>query len=508
MVDKLPPMNLPGPSVPYMRAIEKMLLDLENRAVRAEQNLTNIRSSASANGTSLDLANTRLNNLDRTVNLVPLAPTNVIASQVWDWDDLKNATSTMLIAWDTVTKSGSGDDVNVVTYEVWLRAEGQDKPQRAIAVGDKAAIITRLKPNTNFYASVNAVTASGVAGGLSNEIFVAAPSPLAPLDPPTAPELTTGYGVVAVHWDGRLSNADPLPYHFDFVRLYVAASATGPWTPAGPVFRDAGSTVVGPFDVDSHQYFKFVAYDRMGGHSPDSTVSDIVVAGVDLGTLDADLTQLRADLNANQSALDAAQDDIDLALNGPLSGTRLIAGSVVAGALLAGTITSNEIGAGTITANNIGAGQITAENIGAGQIQAKHLAADSVEANKIKAGVIQASHLSPSVGGSIDISANNSVNILAGNIDAANSAINGVGGTVDAMSTYYQFGANGATITSPDSVFAVGIRSDRIDMLERGVAVSSWNAGQLLVNSFVGNEVILGNHKLEKYGTGTVVRAI
>lgn len=474
MVDKLPPMNLPGPAVPYMRAIEKKLMEVANQVLRTDQNLSNIRANAKQGGTAFDLAMTRLNNLDRTVTEIPLAPSGIVASQHWAWDALKHASSTMNVSWDAVTKSGTGADVSVVTYEVWLREANQSRTQRALAVSDLAAVVTGLKPATGYYVSVSGVTASGTVGGLSNEVYVAPPAALVPLTPPTAPALVSDFGVVVVAWDGLLTGPNPIPDHFDYVAVLMSDAATGPWAPVGPILRTAGSVSIADAPVDSTRYFKLVAYDRLGGNSPDSTVVSILVKGVDLGTLGADLDQLQTDLDA-------------LATN-PIDGSRVTDGSILS--------------------PKIGAGQVTALNIGAGQIRANHLAADAVEANSIKAGAIQANHLSPSVGQQIDISANNSVNILVGSINDAAADIDNVNGTVEQMTTYYQFGPTGATITTPSSPFAVGIRNDRIDMLQQGVAVSSWNAGQMFVSSFVGDEVVLGNHKLEKYGTGTVVRAI
>lgn len=508
MADKLPPMNLPGPAIPYMRALEKMLTDVQNQQTRTSESLTNIRTSAMRAGSAVDLASARLGDLSRTVTEIPLSPTGVQGTQRWDWDLQGHASSAMDVSWDIVTSSGTGAKVNVTTYQVWVREQNTTNLQRVLAVGALSATVTGLKVNTGYYVSISAVTASGTMGGLSTEVYVAPPAPMQKLTPPTPPGLASDYGVVAVAWDGLLTGPDAIPSYFAYVRAFISENTTGPWSPVGPSFTHAGSTTVADLPVDSTRYFKFVAYDRVGGNSDDSTVTSIVVKGVDLGTLNTDISNLQTQLDANDAALATAQGNINTALTGPVDGVRLVAGSVTTGAVAAGSITSAQIAAGTITASNIGAGQITALNIGAGQVQANHIAAGSIDANKIAAGAIQVSHLSPSVGGSIDISANNSINMLVGNINDQANDIDSVSGTVDTMSTYYQFGPDGATITAPNSPFAVGIRNDRIDMLQQGVAVSSWNAGQMFVNSFVGTEVVLGNHKIEKYGTGTVVRSL
>jgi hypothetical protein len=43
-------------------------------------------------------------------------------------------------------------------------------------------------------------------------------------------------------------------------------------------------------------------------------------------------------------------------------------------------------------------------------------------------------------------------------------------------------------------------------MLENGIVVSYWNAGQMYVTQLVAEKLTMGNHQIEKYGTGTVVR--
>ena len=85
----------------------------------------------------------------------------------------------------------------------------------------------------------------------------------------------------------------------------------------------------------------------------------------------------------------------------------------------------------------------------------------------------------------------------------ANTASN-----LEEMQTFYSFGPDGAEISSPGSAHALALRNDSIAMLESGQVVSYWNAGTMYVTSLVGESVVLGNHQIVKYGTGTVVRAL
>jgi ribosome-associated protein YbcJ (S4-like RNA binding protein) len=40
------------------------------------------------------------------------------------------------------------------------------------------------------------------------------------------------------------------------------------------------------------------------------------------------------------------------------------------------------------------------------------------------------------------------------------------------------------------------------------VPVSLWDGGQMIVKSFVGEEVVLANHKIETRGARTIVRSM
>lgn len=186
----------------------------------------------------------------------------------------------------------------------------------------------------------------------------------------------------------------------------------------------------------------------------------------------------------------------------------IVDGAIVAGKLAAGSVVAGKIAADAVVAANIQAGAITAGKIAVGVVTALELSAGSVTADKVAAGSITALKLSAEVGKNLDISSNNAVTIIAGNISTVTNAQNATAASLQSMQTYYTFGPSGAIVSTPSSPFAVRIANDRIEMLQLGNPVSYWTAGQMFVNSLVGTEVILGNHKLEKYTTGTVVRAL
>lgn len=199
-------------------------------------------------------------------------------------------------------------------------------------------------------------------------------------------------------------------------------------------------------------------------------------------------------------------DDVSVYLMS--DGQLIVDGAITAEKIGAQQVTADKMAAGSIAAGAIQSGAVTTDKLAAGSVTANELAVGSVNANHIVAGAIQVSHLSPSVGSSIDISANSSVNILINRADTTDANLANTNGTLNQLTTYYSFGPDGAIIGKSDSAFKLALKNDRIEISENGVVVSYWDSGRMVVPSFVGEEVVLGNHKLEKYSTGTVVRAI
>jgi hypothetical protein len=188
----------------------------------------------------------------------------------------------------------------------------------------------------------------------------------------------------------------------------------------------------------------------------------------------------------------------ELLVDGTITGSKIAANAITAAQMQANSISSEVIAAGAVTAEKLAVGAVTAEAISSGTIQSNHIAAGS----------IQVSHLEAGIGGALDISANDSITLAVGMATDAQATANAASSDVEDMRTVYDFGATGATISSPNTPFSLALMADRIEMQANGAAVSTWTAGQMTVESFVGTEVVLGNHKIEKYGTGTVVRAL
>lgn len=196
----------------------------------------------------------------------------------------------------------------------------------------------------------------------------------------------------------------------------------------------------------------------------------------------------------------------------------------------------------------MGAGQLLVDGI----IQGRHVAANTIEGESMKIGTIAVDRLEPNAGASLDLAANGSINFLVGTTEAQAQAIaaqqaaldenaaqtssaqatanaaaatanaasttaNGLQAGIEqtssdlaALGTTYRFTPTGAFIGAPGSPYEFVIQSNGAEIRQNGVATTSWDSGRMIVASIVGQEVVMGNHKLEAddAGTGTVVRKI
>ena len=198
----------------------------------------------------------------------------------------------------------------------------------------------------------------------------------------------------------------------------------------------------------------------------------------------------------------------DLSLRMMVGSGLVVDGSILATHIGAEQVTAGKLAAGSVAAENILAGAVSTVHLAADSVTAEQIAADSITANAISVGAIETYHLSAAVGEELDISSNASVNILVSSVQQVTDDLDSTTATVEEMGTYYQFGIDGAVISSPGDSYQLALNNEGIEIRELGTAVSYWNAGQMFVRSFVGEEVILGNHQIAKYGSDTVVRKL
>lgn len=160
------------------------------------------------------------------------------------------------------------------------------------------------------------------------------------------------------------------------------------------------------------------------GSITDAKIVSLNADVINAGTLSVDRLLLKGPdglfvaINATDEGLTSEQLSQE-EYQSAISGTVLVARSVTADKIAAKSITANEIAAGAIT---------TAE-----------LAAESVDASKIKAGSITTSHVVAGFGQALDISSNQSIQLVVSNVttaqntaNSAQSAATGAQGTANA----------------------------------------------------------------------------
>jgi hypothetical protein len=162
--------------------------------------------------------------------------------------------------------------------------------------------------------------------------------------------------------------------------------------------------------------------------------------------------------------------------------------------------------------------------------------ADKFWANEGNFGKVSVDMVTPNFGANLDISASGSITLLTGNaanaLDAATQAARvaenaGIANGVTAeraaeaaanaaaaisanenLGRYYRFNDTDLRIGQPGAASELSISDTGISFLQNDVPVSLWDGGQMIVKSFVGEEVVLANHKIETRGARTIVRSM
>lgn len=91
---------------------------------------------------------------------------------------------------------------------------------------------------------------------------------------------------------------------------------------------------------------------------------------------------------------------------------------------------------------------------------------------------------------------------------AAQEAAAAAADDIKVTKSVFDFNDDGLDISRPGGVYSLHLDNEGITINEGDVPVSLWNAGQMIVDKFVGTEVVLANHKIESNGTRTIFRSM
>jgi hypothetical protein len=514
--------GLPVAAQPWARRVERFIRDDQTRI---EQLANNGKTAIMVSGNAV------------------LAAANSVAAQLAAAYEMQRIPATLQTADITVTPSTYFDklgrpwgrlDVSIVpsdldldgnplipvAYQVWARVffvdPGLETDDRTTLGYGPSYQMLGTAPSTNvqvnglqvgviYQIRLVAVTSFSVPSAYSDYVTATIPDTLDVMDVPNAPELVTAASVLVATWNGLFGTASPSS-QFRYLYAEVSVAGQGVWQRMGAsLVRGGGSIQISGLTVGTEYDVRFVAVDSLDVSTESSIASTILLSGIQLAELDPELVTVIESAGGGGTSLTSATyspTEEDIGQEGDLWFQRG-AGEIIIGQWLwtEGAWVPQTLSHEVIS--SIDLGSATVGTLDGGLITARTLGAD-----QIVAGTITVNELSPTVGDNLNITANGSINFIAGRLEDITDGAQATSDSLDTMQTFYSFGSEGAVISSPNSPFQLALRPDRIDMLEQGASVSYWNSGQMFVRSFVGEEVVLGNHKLEKIGTGTVVRAL
>lgn len=146
-----------------------------------------------------------------------------------------------------------------------------------------------------------------------------------------------------------------------------------------------------------------------------------------------------------------------------------------------------------------------------GSVGAVQIADGAIVAEKIAAEAITVGHLSADVGKSLDISSNDSVNILVGRVKGAEDGLEATAGTVDDLATYYRFTNAGAVIGQVNDSHQMQLNAEGISLLENGSTIAQWVGQTMYLGAIdVEKSLFIGNHQfqLDETTGHTIVRKV
>jgi hypothetical protein len=423
----------------------------------------------------------------------------------------------------TVTPSDldvDGNPLIPVRYQMWGRVFYPD----ATLDGDRTTIgfgpnyqLLATSPTTNLRADslqcgvqyqlrFTSISSFDVPGVLSDWLDATPPATLDAMDIPNPPTLATGAGVLVITWDGLFGVAQPSS-QFRHTYALVSTSGDANWERKGAALvRGGGSIQVSGLTVGADYDVVLVSVDSLDGETAQSSMETITLLGIEEAQLSPALVStINSAGGGNNITFSLAAPDVDGTSPGDIWFQRDVNQSIISQWSWSGSAwTQQTLNHEVISSIDLGTATV-------GTLNGDYITARTLKANAFEAGTITANELAPTVGDELDISANNAINIIVGRQDDLDATTDDIADSLEATQTRFRYGADGLEVSDPDQSMSLAVRAGRIEILDNGAAVSYWNSGQMFVDSFVGSEVVLGAHKIERRAGApgqTVVRAL
>ena len=131
----------------------------------------------------------------------------------------------------------------------------------------------------------------------------------------------------------------------------------------------------------------------------------------------------------------------------------------------------------------------------------------TLHGNKIIAGTIEASQLVAGIGGQLDISANDSITLIVGQLGTVQDNVDGVVDNLADLRLRYDFDVDGLHIRQPGSPVELLLDNEALEIRESGQATLRAESGRITVSDVVLNRLIFTTHVVEETPNGLVFRS-
>jgi len=413
----------------------------------------------------------------------PKAPTSLASTTGAAFsEDGTTLTAWFDLTWDAVTQDTDDNAIDISGYEVWGYPDTETDPRLLLTTTGEAAQVF-VEPGSGWTLTVRAISDVGARGLFATDITDDADATVADLDAPDDPTVSSMKSLLKIEWNGLLGGVSP-PNQFRFVFAEIAPTTTGTWVRVGATFARGGGVVFVPLNVGDEYDVRLTAVDAAGNESAASGTATETIVGIDT----FDLTPIIENMLTEPRIETDPADDV---------GVKLYNSGIVAYDTNGDPTIVISAADGTIYFAN-------------GVISGDAIVTGSIIASKLDVGSLVTTLISSDLGNSLNLASNDSVNILVGGaVASVQSDVDDLGDSLGEMQTYYQFGPDGALITSPSSTYGILITNSQISMLASGNIVSYWNAAGLVAPSLIADQTAtIGAHQFRKEGVRTTVRAL
>lgn len=398
-----------------------------------------------------DEANSKANELAR----VPARVEGLqVASNVGVWG--VGAQADITVSWGAVTEDVLGGPIDVVGYEVFDKAAPV-----AIVAGLTATF--RVPAGSGHEFVVRAGSAAGIWGDVSAPAAAVAASPALATRTPTAPALSTGFGLVVARWDGTYVDGGTAGAHTVTLERQEAQT----WLTEGVALQATGSVTMRGA-VGTTVTVRFVARDMVGRVTGTSDPTSIEVASVKGGDIDPE------DIWANEAWVNA---------------------------LSAGIIRADWLEPNIGDSLNISANESVLIMVGH---QAEQDAATALAKERADEALAQAEGLGEKVGEALGTAEGAAAAAAGADLVAQHAQER-----LDEIAAVTRFSVEGIELGTADWSQELRLRPDYAAIVQNGTEVSRWEAGRMIVNEMVVNQARIANHLVSKHGTSrTIFRPI